>query len=281
MRRLAGGLLLAAAIGVAACSVAGCGSGSPIAQLTPSRSISVPSGGAASILPSAPPSILPSATPSILPSATPSILPSATPSILPSTSVPATPTAQPSATQSAAASVPVAQPSGSPASSSGTSSLIWLWIVLGALVLIGLIIWIATAARRRSAATAGWQSKIIDAYSKGAALHDAMSVAEGPGGLAAEDAGARWSDIQRRADDLTQTLYAMREAAPNEDDRARVADVLTSLQAVRSGMDAERASGGASMRQADVVRGRLRAFEAALRRLRAPDDGMPDGGMPY
>src|ERR1700730_13905662 len=184
MRRLAGGLLLAAAIGVAACSVAGCGSGSPIAQLTPSRSISVPSGGAASILPSAPPSILPSATPSILPSATPSILPS--------TSVPATPTAQPSATQSAAASVPVAQPSGSPASSSGTSSLIWLWIVLGALVLIGLIIWIATAARRRSAARAGWQSKIFDAYSKGAALHDAMSVAEGPGGVAAEDGGATW-----------------------------------------------------------------------------------------
>jgi hypothetical protein len=265
MRRLAGGLLLATAIGVAACSVAGCGSGSPIAKLTPSRSISVPSGGAASILPSA----------------TPSILPSATPSILPSTSVPATPTAQPSATHSAAASVPVAQPSGSPASSSGTSSLIWLWIVLGALVLIGLIIWIATAARRRSAATAGWRSKVIDAYAKGAALHDAMSVAEGPGGLAAEDAGARWSDIQRRADDLAQTLYAMREAAPNEDDRARVADVLAALQAVRSGMDAERAPGGASMRQADVVRGRLRAFEAALRRLRAPDDGVPDGGMPY
>jgi hypothetical protein len=282
MRRLAEGLLLAAAIGFAACSVTGCGSGSPIAKLTPSRSISVPSGGAASILPSATPSILPSATPSIVPSATPSILPSVTPSILPSTSVPATPTAQPSATQSAAASAPVAQPTGSPAAASGSgSSLIWLWVVLGALVLIGVIIWVARARSRRSAVAAGWRSKIIDAYSKGAALHDAMSVAEGPGGLAAEDAGARWSDIQRRADDLTQTLYAMREAAPNEEDRARVADVLASLQAVRSGMDAERAPEGASMRQADVVRGRLRAFEAALRSLRAPDDGLPDGGMPY
>jgi hypothetical protein len=102
-----------------------------------------------------------------------------------------------------------------------------------------------------------------------------MSVAEGPGGLAAEDARARWSDIQRRADDLTQTLYAMREAAPNEEDRARVADVLASLQAVRSGMDAERAPGGASTREAEVVRGRLRAFEAALRSLRAPDDRTP------
>jgi len=136
----------------------------------------------------------------------------------------------------------------------------------------------ARARSGRSAAAAGWQSRVIDAYAKGAAVHDAMSVAEGPGGLAAEDAGARWSDIQRRADDLAQTLYAMREAAPNEEDRARVADVLASLQALRSGMDAERAPGGASPQQAEVVRGRLRAFEAALRSLRAPD---PDGRMPY
>ncbi len=143
------------------------------------------------------------------------------------------------------------------------------------MVVIGVIIWMASAASRRSAATAGWRSKIIDAYAKGSAVYDAMSVAEGPGGLAAEDAGARWSDIQRRADDLTQTLYAMREAAPNEEDRARVADVLASLQAVRSAMDAERAPGGASPRQAEVVRSRLRAFEAALRSLRAPDDRMP------
>jgi hypothetical protein len=98
-----------------------------------------------------------------------------------------------------------------------------------------------------------------------------MSVAEAPGGLAAGDAGARWSDIQRRADDLAQTLYELREAAPDPEDRARIADTLASLQAVRSAMDAERAAGGAGAQQADVTRSRLSAFESALRALRAPD----------
>ncbi len=97
-----------------------------------------------------------------------------------------------------------------------------------------------------------------------------MSVAETPAALAAADAAARWSEIQRRADDLTQTLYALREVAPADDDRARVADVLHWLQAVRSGMDAERIPGGANARQAEVVRSRLLSFEAALRALRAP-----------
>jgi len=95
-----------------------------------------------------------------------------------------------------------------------------------------------------------------------------MSVAEAPGGLAAGDAGARWADIQRRADDLTQTLYALREAVPDPADQARIAEVLASLQAVRSAMDAERVPGGAGPEQAEVVRSRLFAFELSLRALR-------------
>jgi hypothetical protein len=134
---------------------------------------------------------------------------------------------------------------------------------------------IARARGRRSAAASGWQSKVIDAYAKGSALHDAMSVAETPGALAADDAGVRWSDIQRRADDLAQTLYALREAAPDDESRARVANALASLQAVRSAMDAERAPGGAGAQQAEVTRGRLAAFEASLRALRAPDQQAP------
>ena len=78
-------------------------------------------------------------------------------------------------------------------------------------------------------------------------MHDAISVAEAPGGPAAADAAARWSDIQRRADDLTQTLYSLREAVPPESgDHARIENTLASLQAVRSAMDAERVPGGAS-----------------------------------
>jgi hypothetical protein len=169
-------------------------------------------------------------------------------------------------------SAPAAPATGSaaPGASSGTS-LIWLWVLLGVLVLAGLIALIARSSRRRSAAGAGWRSRLVEAYAKGSALHDAMSVAEAPGGLASADAAARWSDIQRRADDLAQTLYALREQVPQHSpDGARIADTLASLQAVRSAMDAERAPGGASLGQAEVVRSRLASFESSLRALGAP-----------
>jgi len=135
-------------------------------------------------------------------------------------------------------------------------------------VLVALIVWITRSARHRSAAAADWQSRLIDAYAKGSALHDAMSVAESPGAMTAADAGARWADIQRRADDLAQTLYALREAVPPDSaDRARIDDTLASLQAARSAMDAERAPGGAGYEQAGVVRSRLASFESSLRAL--------------
>jgi hypothetical protein len=187
-------------------------------------------------------------------------------------SVTAAPTTQPSGRIVTVTSAPTAPVTGSaaPAASSGTS-LIWLWVLLGVLVLAGLIALIARSARRRSAATASWRSRFVDAYARGSALHDAMSVAEAPGGLAAPDAAARWSDIQRRADDLAQTLYALREEVPqNSPDGARIASTLASLQAVRSAMDAERAPGSASWEQADVVRSRLATFESSLGVLAAP-----------
>ena len=191
-------------------------------------------------------------------------------------SVTAAPATQPGHTATVT-SAPTAPATGSaaPAASSGTS-LIWLWVLLGVLVLAGLIALIARSSRRRSAAAAGWRSRLVDAYAKGSALHDAMSVAEAPGGLAAADAAVRWSDIQRRADDLAQTLYALREEVPQHSpDGARIADTLASLQAVRSAMDAERAPGGASLEQADVVRSRLASFESSLRVLGTPDRELP------
>ena len=110
---------------------------------------------------------------------------------------------------------------------------------------------------------------MIDAYARGAALYDAMSVAETPGALVAADARARWDDIQLRADSLAEQLYALREAAPDEAGRLRADDLLASLHAVRSAMDAERAPLGAAPGQAEVVRGRLAGFEASLRAFRA------------
>jgi hypothetical protein len=256
MRFTTKGFSLSVAMLVAGCLVAGCGSGvkSAIGSATSRAASAVSSATAGS-------TVTPTPTP------TPT-----TPTAEPSTeTVTATATATATPTESATSPTPSAAASGS---SSGTS-LLWLWILLGVLILAGLIAWIVTSGRRRSAATAGWRSRLIDAYAKGSALHDAMVVAEAQGDLASSDARARWYDIQRRADDLAQTLYALREAAPDPEDQAGIGDVLASLQAVRSAMDAERAPGGARQELAEVVRRRLYAFESSLRALRAGDEQYP------
>lgn len=243
MRRPTRSLSLPAAMLVLTCLTAGCGStASSVISNLPSRTATAP------------------AAPSTTPPATSAA--SATSTAGPRVTV----TTSPNVTTAApATSAPAA--SATPGAGSGTS-LLWLWILLAVAALAGLIAWIAHSVRRRSAGAASWRSRLIDAYAKGSALHDAMSVAETPDGVASGDAGARWSDVQRRADDLTQTLYALREAAPDDAYQAKIADVLVSLQAVRSAMDAERAPGGASPQQARVVSDRLYAFELSLRALR-------------
>jgi hypothetical protein len=252
MRCSAKALALPVAMLVAGCLAAGCGSSvqSAINNL-PSRTAT----STATPTTTSAPTVTPTTTSAPTVTATTTITPTVTPTPPPAT-----------ATSSVAAS---------PTAGSGSGSLLWLWILLGVVVLVILIALIVRSGRRRSAAAAGWQSRLIDAYAKGSALHDAMSVAESPGAMTAADAGARWSDIQRRADDLTQTLYALREAVPDPGDQARISDTLASLQAVRSAMDAERTPGGAGPAQAEIVRNRLYAFESSLRALRAGDEGHP------
>jgi hypothetical protein len=183
-------------------------------------------------------------------------------------------TTAPAATAAPSSAAPQSTTTAAPAAGSGTS-LLWLWILLGAVLVAVLIAWITRVARRGSATAADWRSRLVDAYAQGSALRDAMSIAETPGAMAAADAGARWADIQRRADDLAQTLYALRESVPDPADQMRVADTLASLQAARSAMDAERAPGGAGPWQAEIVRGRLDAFESSLQALRADDQRYP------
>lgn len=263
MRRFTRSLLLAAVVLVVVCLAAGCGAAQSAVSSLASRA------GATTSSPDPTTS-----SPSI-----PTPTPTPTPSVTPTTPTPAVTTVTATATATARPSVTITRTtspsptvSSSPAASTATAKkLLWLWILLGALVVIGVIMLIVRSVGRHSAAAAGWRSRVIDAYAKGSALNDAMSVAETPGALAAADASARWYDIQRRADDFTQTLYALREAAPNEDERARVGDVLASLQAVRSAMDAERAPGGAGPQHTEIVRGRLMSFEASLRALRGYD----------
>ena len=258
MRCTIKGFALPVAMLVAGCLVAGCTSSAKSAI-----------GSATSRAASAVSSATAGATATPTPTETPT-----TPTAVPSTeTVTATETATP--TESATSPTPATSPSAAASGSSSGTSLLWLWILLGVLILAGLITWIATSGRRRKAAAAGWRSRLIDAYAKGSALHDAMSVAEVQGDLGGGDARARWYDIQRRADDLAQTLYTLREAAPDPEDQAAIADVLASLQGVREAMDAERAAGGARPELAEVVRRRLYAFESSLRALRAGDEQNP------
>ena len=167
-----------------------------------------------------------------------------------------------------------ASPESTAATSSSGSSLLWLWILLAVLALI-IIAFLIARSRRGPKPGEIWQSRALDAYAKGSALYDAMELAEAPGALVAQDAAARWADIQRRADDLAQTLYAMREAAPDEDKRMRSDDVLAALQSVRSAMAAERGTDVSQVPPPDLVRSRLMAFGASLQALREPDDGRP------
>jgi hypothetical protein len=192
------------------------------------------------------------------------------PSTGPATATRPPTTRAPTRTATVTASPSTASAPAASASGESGSLLVWLWVALAAAAVIGLSAWIASARRRRRAAKADWHTRLIDAYAKGAALHDAMVAAEAPGALGSADAPARWAVIQRRADDFGQTLYMLREATADDEDRVRIEGVLASLQATRSAMEAERSGGSAGVAMPDVVRDRLSSFMASLQDLREP-----------
>jgi hypothetical protein len=157
------------------------------------------------------------------------------------------------------------------ATGSSTSPWVWVLVAAGIVVVAGLVIWALVAHRRRSAAATDWRARVIDAYAKGSALHDAMAAAETPGALTGPDAGYRWSDLQRRADDYSQLLYALQQQAPGEIERIQVADVIASLQAARSAMDAERSTGAYDSALAGIARDRIAFFASSVNSLREPN----------
>jgi len=241
MRRRVNGVLLTAVIAGAGCLVTACVQGA-------SGAVATSPGVVASVTETPPPSPT-----SAAPSPTPSVV---SPTEAPTTAAPTSP----------------ATPATSPASSNGLASdLIWLWIVLGALVLLGIIFFATRGPSRSSVAAASWRSRAEDAYEAGGTLDRAVRAAERQGAFT-EGNSARWYDIQRHADDLTQRLYAMRETAPNEERRGQVADALAALQGVRYAMDAQRAPGGAGAQQSGPLHARLLDLESALNELRLPDD---------
>jgi hypothetical protein len=239
MRRLVKSVLLAAAILVTGCLAAGCVQNASGAVASSSPAASAPA------TETAPPS--PTAAP---PSPAPS---PASPTVAPSTAAPATPA------------------SSSPASSSGFSfNLIWLWILLGALVLVVIIV-LATRSPGGSDEAVLWRSRTEHTYEQGRAFDTAVREGQRQGAFLDPD-GAAWHHIQNRAHNLTEALYILREEALTERQRGQVEDALAALQAVRYALDAEVAPGAAGAQQRGTFDSRLRALESSLNALRMPDN---------
>ena len=197
----------------------------------------------------------------------------APPTTAPPTTAP--PTTAPPTTAAPTTAAPTTAGAAATPTAPGSSTSPWVWVLVaaGIVVVAGLVIWALVAHRRRSAAATDWRGRVIDAYAKGSALHDAMAAAETPGALtrSGPDAGYRWSDLQRRADDYSQLLYAMQQQAPGEIERFQVADVIASLQAARSAMAAERSTAAPDGGLAGIARDRIALFGSSVNSLREPN----------
>jgi hypothetical protein len=248
MRRLVKSVLLAAAILVTGCLATACAQAASGAVIRDSPSASAPATATAT---PAPPSVTPS-------------------------------TIGPSTVFTTITPTPTTPASSSPASSSGSgANLIWLWVILGAVVLLLIILFATRSPSRapapipgpeRSSAT-GWHARAADAYAQGAAFDGAVRAAVREGAFI-EPAGERWYEIRSLADDLAERLYAMRETAPNAERRAQVVHALNTLEAVRYAVDAEPTitveDEGAA--EEATLHSRLLALESALNRLRVQEN---------
>jgi hypothetical protein len=149
----------------------------------------------------------------------------------------------------------------------------WLWILIGVVVIVGVAVVLLVLRYmgvRGTVVTGGWIAEAIDAYTKGMALHEAISAAVRPEALAAPDSGTRWADIRRRADGLVQELHQLQNTAADPEDRVSAKDALGALQALRSALD----DLGNAPRDAErlaAVRDRVAVVEKTLRALRAPN----------
>ena len=267
-------MLLAAAILAAGCLTMACAlvAGGTVASPWAGRNVvtSPRPSGSPVLAAAAQPSDTPSApTPTALPT-TPTALPT-TPTAVPTTPTPTTPTPT-SATPS-----PTSTSSGINLTS---GDLIWLWVILGALILLGIIL-LATRSPGRSGGesapvasrpppmpTSGWHAKVTEAYSEGASLDQSARAVDRQDAFT--DAALN-SDLQRRIYHLTETLYGMRDTAPTETRRAQVVNALLALEAVTDVINARRAPGGASTPQGMGLNARLAALESSLNDLRVPE----------
>lgn len=182
----------------------------------------------------------------------------------PTTSAPAPPPTTPAAPPTSASPSPSPSPSisGSPTASSGSFNLVYLWIALAVIAVIVLIAVITSVARGRTARRRAWQARAADAYTRGSGLFQSVQAATQASQYRDPSAGARWADVQARAEDMARTLQSLRGSAPGEYERARADDALNALDALRS------ASQTGDPQAAGRLQARLRDFEDAMQALR-------------
>jgi hypothetical protein len=173
---------------------------------------------------------------------------------------PTTPAAPP--TSASPSPSPSPSISGSPTASSGSFNLIYLWIALAVIAVIVLVAVISSVTRGRTARRRAWQARAADAYTRGSGLFQSVQAATQASQYRDPSAGARWADVQARAEDMTRTLQSLRGAAPGEYERARADDALNALDALRS------ASQAGDPSAAGRLQARLRDFEDAMQSLR-------------
>ena len=204
--------------------------------------------------------------PAALLAATPSQVPgSPTPSVVPTTAAPTTsapapppsPTSAPPTTSSPSPSI-----SGSPAANSSSFNLVYLWIALAVIVALVLIAVISSVARGRSAQRRAWRAQATDAYNRGSGLFQEIQGAVQANQYRDPNTGARWSNVQARAEELTGILNRLRSSAPGEYEKAQVDNAVTALDALRA---ASQANDPAA---ASRLQARLRDFEDAMQGLR-------------
>ena len=188
------------------------------------------------------------------------------PTVAPTTAAPTS--SAPAPPSSAAASPSSTSATPSPTSTSGSSKpfpLVWVWIALAVIAAIALIVAISQVGRGRADRRRAWRTRAADAYARGTSLTQSVQGASQASQYRDPSAGARWGDVQRRAEDLTRALQSLRELAPTTYDRARVDDVLNTLAQVQS------ASQAADPAAANRLQARIRDFEDTLQALRNPD----------
>ena len=130
-------------------------------------------------------------------------------------------------------------------------------LIAGAVVLVALIGWLVARSR---GARGRYGRAVNDIYAEGVTLHDRLATL-GP------QPGAAIAGVDPMLDKLTADARRLQPAAPNDQARAAMEDLLRDLVAIRSAVSAIETTGAAA--ETVDLPGRLASMRASLDRLLA------------